>query len=269
MQGGSARAQEAVVAVLDEVLAGGDDAAPLGRDLFAIVGMLDREAMLRRVLTEPSVDLEARTALARSVLEGKVSKGALRVVEAAVGQRWSRGRDIVDALEWCAVTAAASKADQAGELENLEEDLFRFSRVLEAYPDLRDALSDRAAPLEVKRDLLVRLLEKKVSRVTLDLLTQLLTGRQRSLAAGLTHYQEVAAARRKRLVATVWVAQPLKDGQRRRIAELLADVYSREVHLNILTDPAVLGGVKVSVSDEVIDSTIETRLAEAKRLLLR
>jgi F-type H+-transporting ATPase subunit delta len=65
------------------------------------------------------------------------------------------------------------------------------------------------------------------------------------------------------------VAQPLKDGQRRRIAELLADVYSREVHLNILTDPAVLGGVKVSVSDEVIDSTIETRLAEAKRLLLR
>lgn len=269
MQAGSARAQQEVVAVLDEVLAGGEEAGGLGGDLFAVVAMLDREAMLRRVLTEPSVDLEARTALARSLLEGKVSAGAIRVVEAAVGQRWSQGGDIVDAVEWCAVTAEASKADQAGELENLEEDLFRFGRVLEAHPDLRDALSDRAAPLDVKHDLLDRLLKQKVSSVTLDLLTQLLTGRQRSLAAGLAHYQEVAAARRHRLVATVWVAQPLKDGQRRRIAELLADVYAREVHLNILTDPAVLGGVKVSISDEVIDSTIETRLAEAKRLLLR
>jgi F-type H+-transporting ATPase subunit delta len=34
-------------------------------------------------------------------------------------------------------------------------------------------------------------------------------------------------------------------------------------------DPNVLGGVRVSVGDEVIDSTVETRLKQAQRRLER
>ncbi len=268
MQAGSARAQEALLATLDEVIDDGSAADSLGADLFSVVGVLDEEAALRRALTEPSLPAEARQGMAGSLLAGKVSDGALTIVQAAAAERWSRSRDLVDALERCAITAEATRADQGGHLDDLEDDLFRFGRILESAPDLREALSDRAAPLSAKRALLERLLADKVSPVTLALLGQLLIGRQRSLAVGLTHYQEVAAARRHRLVATVWVAAPLTDDQKGRIASLLAEQYSHEVHLNVIIDPAVLGGVRVSLGDDVIDSTIETRVAQAQRHLI-
>ena len=114
-----------------------------------------------------------------------------------------------------------------------------------------------------------RLIEGKVAPNTANLLHQLLVGRQRSLAAGLAHYQEIAASRRSRLIATAWVAAPLDEAQRERICEVLAEQYSHEVHLNVIVDEDVLGGVRVAIGDDVIDSTVETRLAQTKRRLAR
>lgn len=269
MQAGSSRSQQTLLDALGAILTDGADAATLGADLFAVVGMLDHEPTLRRVLTEPSVEARQRAGMVSALLEGKISDGAMKVVAAAVSERWSRSRDLVDALERCAVTAEAAKANESGQLDALEDDLFRFSRILQANPDLRDALSDQAAPLPVRRKLLDRLVEDKVAPVTHDLLNQLLVGRQRSLAAGLSHYQEVTADLRKRMIATVWVASPLGDDQRDRLEETLAAQYSHEVHLNVIVDPAVLGGVRVAIGDDVIDSTIESRIAQAQRRIVR
>ncbi len=269
MQAGSTRSQATLVEALDGILDGGADAPTLGSDLFAVVGMLDGEPTLRRILSEPSVEPKQRSGMAKSLLDGKVSAEAVQVVAAAVAERWSRGRDLVDALERCAVIAEATKADQSGHLDSLEDDLFRFSRILAANPDLRDALSDRSAPLDAKRSLLDGLVEGKVAPVTQELLDQLLVGRQRSLAAGLAHYQEITATRRQRWVATVWVAAPLSDDQRGRLADSLASQYAHEVRLNVVVDENVLGGVRVAIGDDVIDSTIETRLAQAQRRLVR
>lgn len=269
MQAGSTRSQATLLTALDSVLDGGADAASLGSDLFAVVATLDAEPTLRRILTEPSVEAEQRSGMARSLLHGKISEEAVQVVEAAVSERWSRSRDLVDALERSAVIAEATKADQTGQYDELEDDLFRFGRILAANTELRDALSDRAAPMGAKRALLDSLVEDKVGDVTKTLLDQLLVGRHRSLAAGLAHYQEVTAARRERKVATVWVAAPLSDDQKRRLAESLAAQYSQQVHLNVIVDRSILGGVRVSIGDDVIDSTIETRLAQAQRRLVR
>lgn len=269
MQAGSTRAQAALLEALDGILEGGVDATTLGSDLFAVAGMLDQEPTLRRILTEPSVESQQRSGMARSLLDGKISDEAVKVVETAVSERWSRSRDLANALERCAVIAEATKADQSDQLDGVEDELFRFGRILAANPDLRDALSDRAAPMEAKRSLLDGLVEGKVAPVTKVLLDQLLVGRQRSLAAGLTHYQEVIATRQQRLVATVWVAAPLDDDQKSRLASSLAAQYSQQVHLNVVVDERVLGGVRVAIGDDVIDSTIETRLAQAQRRLVR
>jgi F-type H+-transporting ATPase subunit delta len=40
------------------------------------------------------------------------------------------------------------------------------------------------------------------------------------------------------------------------------------VHLNVLVDPEVLGGIKVEIGDDVIDGTIASRLDDARRDLL-
>jgi F-type H+-transporting ATPase subunit delta len=69
------------------------------------------------------------------------------------------------------------------------------------------------------------------------------------------------------VVATVRVARPLDKADQKRLAEVLGQQYSTTVHLNVVVDPDVLGGIRVEIGDEVIDGTIASRLDDARRRL--
>ncbi|MGH3503926.1 MAG: F0F1 ATP synthase subunit delta [Nocardioidaceae bacterium] len=265
MQAGSAHSLDAVLECVDQALETGVDPTSLGDELFAVVLILDSRHSLRRALTEPAVPADAKSTLWHTLVEGKISEGTIGVVDAAVRRRWSQGRDLADALERASVTAHVVHADRNGHLDDLEDNLFRFGRILEAQPELRDVLSDLEAPAEGKREILHSLLQGKVAKSTEHLLGQAVAGRHRSLFSTMSTYQRIAADRRDRLVATVWVATPLSENHKQRLARALAAQYSHEVHINVIVDPQVLGGVRVAVGNDVIDSTVETRLAKAHR----
>jgi F-type H+-transporting ATPase subunit delta len=69
-------------------------------------------------------------------------------------------------------------------------------------------------------------------------------------------------------VATVRVARPLADGDRQRLADVLARTYDRQIHLNVVVDPEVIGGIRVEIGDDVIDGTVASRLDDARRRLV-
>jgi F-type H+-transporting ATPase subunit delta len=265
----SSRSLQAVVDVAEASLTEGADATRLGDDLFALALTLDGAHSLRRALTEPAVAAQAKARLLHSLFDGQVGEPALRVAEAALGERWSRTRDLPDALEQASVAAHVARADAEGHLDDLEDDLFRFSRITEASAGLRDALGDRSTPLDAKRRLLTDLVGDKVDPATSALLGQAVAGRRGSLTNTLEVYQKVAAARRDSMIATVWVAAPLSHEHRDRLARALSAQQSKRIHLNVVVDPSVLGGVRVALGDEVIDSTVETRLRAAQRRLER
>jgi F-type H+-transporting ATPase subunit delta len=267
MASGSARSRAELFDEVEKTIDAAS-ASRLGEELFAVVGVLDHEATLRRALTEPAVPTQIKEQMVESLLGGKVGKSAVEVMKSAVAKRWSRSVDFANALEEVGVIAIASDAEQAGRLDGVEDELFRFGRILDAEPQLREALADGAAPLEGKRALLHDLLGRKVSKVTRELLDQLVVGRHRTLARGLAHYQSVLAARHESLLATAWVATALSDDQKDRMTKALSAMYDRPVHLNVVIDPDVLGGVRVMVGDDLIDSSIETRLADAHRRLI-
>ena len=75
------------------------------------------------------------------------------------------------------------------------------------------------------------------------------------------------AARQQRSVAEVTVAQPMSPEQQDRLTAALSASYGRELVLNVHVDPEVVGGVRVQVGDEVMNSTISDRLADARRRL--
>jgi F-type H+-transporting ATPase subunit delta len=252
-----------------EVLSEGADATDLGDDLFALALSLDGAHSLRRALTEPAVAVEAKVRLLHSLFEGRLGSAAMRVAESAAGIRWSSTRDLPDALEQASVSAHVAKADSEGHLDDLEDNLFRFSRIAEANAGLREALADSGTPLEAKRSLLRDLLGDKVDQPTAALLAQAVAGRHRSLTGVLAVYQRVAADRRDSMIATVWVASPLSDEHRERLASALSAQHDKRIHLNVVVDPEVLGGVRVAVGDEVLDSTVEARLKQAQRRLER
>jgi F-type H+-transporting ATPase subunit delta len=266
---GSSRASLALAKErLTQTLAGDADPGQLGDELFAVTGLLDSEAGLRRMLADPTRDAQAKAGLVRRLLDGRIGAPALDLVSALVAERWSEPTDMADACEQLAVLAIIEVAEREGSLDDVEDELFRFGRVVNAEPELRAALSNPFFPADRKRDLLNALLAGKVTGPTMRLVTQAaVQPRGRTLDASLDEFAHLAAERRERLVAEVHVAIALTAGQRRRLGAALAAAYGHDVHLNVVLDPQVVGGISVQIAGEIIDGSTASRLAELRRRL--
>ncbi|MET9831665.1 F0F1 ATP synthase subunit delta [Streptomyces sp. NPDC006385] len=244
------------------------DAAELAEELAAVTALLDREVSLRRVLTDPAQAGEAKAELAQRLLGGQVSGEAADLLAGMVRSRWSQSRDLVDALEELANTADLTAAQKAGTLDDVEDELFRFGRIVSSNTGLRAALTDRAATPSAKSELLRNLLGGRAKATTERLVTRLVTApRGRSLESGLESLSKLAAERRERMVAVVTSAVPLSDAQKRRLGGALAKLYGRTMHLNLDVDPEVVGGMRVLVGDEVINGSLADRIEDAGRRL--
>ncbi|MCW7945402.1 ATP synthase F0F1 subunit delta [Streptomyces hygroscopicus] len=244
------------------------DAAQLADELAAVTALLDREASLRRVLTDPAQPGEAKAELVQRLLSGQVGGVTVDLVAGMVRSRWSQPRDLVDALEELANIADLIAAEKAGALDDVEDELFRFGRIVSSSTELRAALTDPAASASAKIELLHRLLGGRANVTTERLVTRLVVApRGRSLEAGLESLSKLAAARRDRMVAVVTSAVPLSDAQKRRLGAALAKLYGRQMHLNLDVDPEILGGIRVQVGDEIINGSLADRLEDARRRL--
>lgn len=268
MRGVSAEALSTSIERVEELAESGD-AQRLGSELFAVVGVLVREPALRRAMTDPAAAPSARAGLVDSVFSGKLSDPAVQAVTATAEARWSAVGDFVDAVEMLGVLAAAIAAEKDGRLGELEDELFRFSRVVSGDPALRDAISNKQIPVDKRRGLVSGLLEDKASASAVELAVQAVDSRHRSFQAALEAYQKVVADRQNRLVAVVRTAIELTDDEHSRLAEALRTMYDHEVHLNVVVDHDVLGGIRVELGDDVIDGTIAAKLDDARRRMTR
>jgi len=266
MQGPSARSAEAVLDRVGEAVEAVADATRLGTELFALTEILDAQPRLRRVLTDPSLDDDRLVELVEGLLSS-FDDTTVAVAATAVRQRWSATRDLADAVEAAGVHAFLAAAEADGDLDELEDELFRFARIVAAQPELVEALTDRKAPVAARQQLVDSLLADHVGTSSLQLVRQAVTGRQRSVLGALGEMQRLAAARRERLVAEVRVARPLSADMYEKLSTVLAQTFDHELQLNVIVDPEVLGGVTVTVGDQVVDGTVATRLADAHRRL--
>ncbi len=242
------------------------DMAALPGELFAVVDALDSSVTLRRAVTDPSTPEEGRRRLVRQLLEGRVGKVCLHIVEEAVALRWGGGHALADALERQGVRAQLLVAERAGNLEETEDELFRFARLVESTPQVRDALSDRAVSLEGRRTLVQDLLRDRASATTVVLAERAVASRERTFAHTIEGFVQLAASQKNRVLATVRVARPLTAEQRSRLQSALSRQVGRDVRLQEVLDEDVLGGVRVELGDEVIEGTVAGRLEQARRL---
>lgn len=246
----------------------GAGAATFGEQLFAVVDALDHSAGLRRALTEPTRDGDDKAAVVTQLLSGKVDDAVVDLVAGMARSRWSADADLADAIDELAIVSYLAAAESKGQLTQLEEDTFRLTRVLAENRELRFALGDRDATPERRVALLTSVFGDKVTEDTLALVTRAVRSlRARTLAAALTRIGDLAAERRHQLVAIVTAARPLSQAQQDRLAASLARAYGRDVQLNVAIDPAVTGGFRIQVGDEVVDATIASRLDQARRRL--
>ncbi|TYL45960.1 F0F1 ATP synthase subunit delta [Nocardioides sp. BGMRC 2183] len=240
----------------------GADADAVGRDLYALAQSLRAEGAVRRFVTDQSTPAQARQGLVTEVFGPKVGQVAGDLLVAAVGQRWTRTRDLADALEHLSVVALVRSASDA---DRLVDELFAVRGAVNNHPELRNALSDPARSAADKEGLLDDLLGTKALPATVALAKQALGGSYRTVVAALEDYEKIAAEVQGERVATVTVARALSEADEQRLAGALSRQYGRPVHLNVVVDPAVIGGLRVEIGDDVIDGTVLSRLDDARR----
>ena len=266
MRGSSRAAAVAGEKALEAALAAGADRSALAEELLAVTALIDGSATLRRALADPSREAEGKQALAERLLSGKVSAEAIVVVKSLVGQRWSSERDLSDTLEQLGIESLLAAAESAGRIDRVEDELFRFERIVAGNPELRDRLTNRQGDVQAKAGVVNELLEAKTAPETQRLARQaVLAPRGRKLDRTLERYLALAAKRREQITAVVTAATDLTEQQRERLSSALQGIYGKPVLLQVVLDPQVLGGIRVQVGDEVVDGTVLRRLDEARR----
>ncbi|MGH2751735.1 MAG: ATP synthase F1 subunit delta [Actinomycetota bacterium] len=152
-----------------------------------------------------------------------------------------------------------------GDLERVEDELYRFGKLLESNNDLKQALSEPNVDLSQRVKVLEDLLAGKVSPHTLGLITFVVAQeRGRQLTQILEELSELAAEARKSVVAEVRSATPLDNKQRNALARALGEATGKKVEVKVLVDPSIIGGVVAKIGDTVIDGSVRRRLQQLR-----
>jgi F-type H+-transporting ATPase subunit delta len=156
-------------------------------------------------------------------------------------------------------------AESEGNLHEVEDELFRFARIVEGNDELRMALASPGLSAERRAAIVDELLEGRVHTLTRAIASFVVgAGRGHDLPAIILRFTELAAETRQHELAEVRSAMPLDDAQVQRLAEVLSRATGKRVEVKVVVDPAVMGGLVATIGDTVIDGTVRHRLEKLK-----
>jgi F-type H+-transporting ATPase subunit delta len=258
---------DAIAERAEEALGAAGGALPrVAEELPAFARLLRREPRLRLAFTDVAMGPDSKRELLRSVLEGKVDPATLEVL-GVLGEHLLSPNELERAADDLAVRgllAAAEGDPRRGTLEEVEDEVFRFARVIDANPDLRSALTDAALTDDARSRLIDALLADRARAETVELVRFALETRGvRDPGQVLTELADLAATRRGRIVVEARTAIPIDVQRHARLEEALTRAVGRPIALEVVVDPGIGGGVVARVGDELIDGTVRRKLERA------
>jgi ATP synthase F1 delta subunit len=286
-------------AILESARAEGN-AALVADELIQVERLIVDTPALGTALTDTVVPAAARRAVVTDLLESRVTAATLRLVvrvvdtesapeitvglhdvaelaflmqgrsdeEATTDDELLLGRTSARRMIAGYAMAVFETLPEASELDDIEDQLFRFARVVESTPALRSALTDRNLPLPVRRGVVGDLLGGRAHAATVRLVDESLRGRTRDLVATLDWLVVQAAQARGWRVARVRAAREVDSGERQQLSDALGRLAGAPVELQVFVDENLLGGATVQIGDLLVDATIRHRLEQLQEHLL-
>ena len=244
-----------------------EDAWRIGNDLFTITKVLDDSIQLERALTDPSRPVADKVAVLKELLGDNAHPMTMEIMTDLVSRRWSRARDIANAVEDFGVDAMMYYADAAGVTLRESVELAELHSALLNLPVLRSKLNDDSVPAKARIDLLNAVLGKtEFNEVTLRLAEHAACNpRNRRYLEPIQWLINKFSRHMGESMVTVTTATPLKKEQIKRLVEVYSAMVGRQVHINSVVDPTVLGGMRIQVGDEVTDNTVVAQLQQLHR----
>lgn len=244
-----------------------EDAWRIGNELFTITKVLDDSIQLERALTDPSRPAADKVAVLTELLGDNVHPMTMEIMTDLVSRHWSRARDIANAVEDFGVDAMMYYADATGATLQVSVELSELHSALLNLPVVRAKLYDYQATSEAR----VKLFHEVFSGKTLNKVTMRLAEhatcnlRRRRYLETIQWLINKLSRHMGESMVTVTTATPLKPEQIKRLVEVYSAKVGRQVHINSVVDPTVLGGMRIQVGDEVTDNTVVAQLQNLHR----
>lgn len=246
-------------AVLADLGGAADLAA--GVEILAAGRAIAGAPQLLGLLSDPTADPAGKKVVVDRVFAGQ-SAATRAVLTAVAGSRWSSQQDLLAGIEDAGIRAVAATASSE---TSIEAELFSFESAVRSDADLELALGTKLGSPSEKSALVERLLGGRVSEQTIAILSHLVQQpRGRRIGELVRDASRIVADQAGKLVATVITASALSAGQSARVARGLAEKYGKDISINHVIDPTVVGGVRVQIGGDVIDGTVSTRLSELR-----
>ena len=244
-----------------------EDAWRIGNELFTISKVLDDSIQLERALTDPSRPVADKVAVLKELLGDNAHPMTMEIMTDLVSRRWSRARDIANAVEDLGVDAMMYYADATDATLQVSIELSELHSALLNLPVVRAKLYDYQATSEAR----VKLFREVFSGKTLNKVTMRLAEhatcnlRRRRYLETIQWLINKFSRHMGESMVTVTTATPLKKEQIKRLVEVYSAKVGRQVHINSVVDPTVLGGMRIQVGDEVTDNTVVAQLQNLHR----
>ena len=244
-----------------------EDAWRIGNELFTITSALDNNIQLERALTDPSRPTADKVAVFKEMVGDQVHPMTTEIMTDLVSRRWSRARDIANAVEDFGVDAMMYYADATDSTLQVSIELSRLHSSLLNLPVVRSKLYDDQAPSEVRVKLFRELFgDKNLNKVTMRLAEHATCNlRRRRYLETIQWLIKKFSRHMGQSMITVTTAAPLKEEQIKRLIDVYSVKVGRQVHINSVVDPTVLGGMRIQVGDEVTDNTVVAQLQNLHR----
>jgi F-type H+-transporting ATPase subunit delta len=272
-------------------------AATVAADLDSVARLLESSDDLAGALSDPGVPVQARRAVIDELFESQLLPASLHILRylvsadaapdfvedvARLGRRAEAvrehehevlerplGREAAkERLDGYATAVLAPVADR-GRLEDVEDELFRFARIVEGSTELGDALAEREMPVEFRRQVVVDLLSDRATEESTRLAAYAVTvGRPRDVVVLLDALVERVAAETRRRIADVSSAVDLSEDERLRMGIALSRLVGYNVDVRVTLDRRLLGGFVATIGDTVVDGSVRHRLDQLKDRLV-
>lgn len=244
-----------------------EDAWRIGNELFTITKVLDDSIQLERALTDPSRPVADKVAVLKELLGDSAHPMTMEIMTDLVSRRWSRARDIANAVEDFGVDAMMYYADATDATLQVSIELSELHSALLNLPVVRAKLYDYQATSEARVKLFREVFSgKTLNKVTMSLAEHATCNlRRRRYLETIQWLINKFSRHMGESMVTVTTATPLKKEQIKRLVEVYSAKVGRQVHINSVVDPTVLGGMRIQVGDEVTDNTVVAQLQNLHR----
>ncbi len=159
-------------------------------------------------------------------------------------------------------SALADVVLERGEAREVQEELLAWEKIFQASPVLPEVFRNPTIPLDKKRAVLNKLIDRSKPKPTTANFLKVLLQNQRLTDLGEINqkFAEILDLRAGMVAATVTTARTVPENAQQKLHTKLLSVTGKKVRINFMTDPELIGGLVTRIGSTVYDGSVRNHL---------